>query len=82
MPRDVSLSDSKCWYGGHEWVKKNSRCIKNEEVHLQAESAAPLVDALGILVLESDMHWWEQQPSIGTGQHDGGVKVGWFLSCF
>ena len=20
MPRDVSLSDSKCWNGGHEWV--------------------------------------------------------------
>jgi len=21
MPRDISLSDSKCWNGGHEWVK-------------------------------------------------------------
>ena len=21
MPRDVSLSDSICWNGGHEWVK-------------------------------------------------------------
>ena len=21
MPRDVSLSDSKCWNGGHEWDK-------------------------------------------------------------
>ena len=21
MPRDVSLSDSKCWNGGDEWVK-------------------------------------------------------------
>ena len=21
MPRDVSLSDRKCWNGGHEWVK-------------------------------------------------------------
>ena len=21
MPRDASLSDSKCWNGGHEWVK-------------------------------------------------------------
>ena len=20
MPRDVSLSGSKCWNGGHEWV--------------------------------------------------------------
>ena len=24
MPRDVSLSDSKCWNGGHEWVKKSA----------------------------------------------------------
>ena len=24
MPRDVSLSDSKCLNGGHEWVKKQS----------------------------------------------------------
>ena len=23
MPRDVSLSDSKCWNGWHEWVKSN-----------------------------------------------------------
>ena len=22
MPRDVGLSDSKCWNGGHEWVKR------------------------------------------------------------
>ena len=21
MPRDISFSDSKCWNGGHEWVK-------------------------------------------------------------
>ena len=25
MPRDVSLSDSKCWNGGHEWVKHLSQ---------------------------------------------------------
>ena len=24
MPRDVSLSDSKCWNGGHEWVIKGN----------------------------------------------------------
>ena len=24
MPRDVSHSDSKCWNGGHEWVKNRS----------------------------------------------------------
>ena len=23
MPRDVSLSDSNCWNGGHEWVNIN-----------------------------------------------------------
>ena len=22
MPRDVSLSDSKCWNGGHEWANR------------------------------------------------------------
>ena len=30
MPRDVSLSDSKCWNGGQKWVKfdnKNSYII-------------------------------------------------------
>ena len=26
MPWDVSLSDNKCWNGGHEWVKL--RCIR------------------------------------------------------
>ena len=30
MPRDVSLSDSKCWNDGHEWVKQfqdsSSKC--------------------------------------------------------
>ena len=24
MPRDVSLSESKCWNGGHEWVKQGA----------------------------------------------------------
>ena len=24
MPRDVSLSDSKCLNGGHEWIKTGS----------------------------------------------------------
>ena len=24
MPRDVSLSDSKCWNGGHEWGELTS----------------------------------------------------------
>ena len=26
MPRDVSLSDSKCWNGGHEWVNRSYEC--------------------------------------------------------
>ena len=33
MPRDVSLSDSKCWNGGHEWVKRD-----NHASHLSFES--------------------------------------------
>ena len=28
MPRDVSLSDSKCWNGGHEWLITEIRPIK------------------------------------------------------
>ena len=28
MPRDVSLSDSKCWNGGHEWV--NNSCVYSQ----------------------------------------------------
>ena len=28
MPRDVSLSDSKCWNGGHEWVKEKSHVVE------------------------------------------------------
>ena len=24
MPRDVSLSDSKCWNGGQKWVKRSN----------------------------------------------------------
>ena len=31
MPRDVSLSDNKCWNGGHEWVKIARRCHYWEE---------------------------------------------------
>ena len=27
MPRDVSLSDSKCWNSGHEWVKNAIKLI-------------------------------------------------------
>ena len=29
MPRDVSLSDSKCWKGGHEWVNTAYALIEN-----------------------------------------------------
>ena len=28
MPRDASLSDSKCWNGGHEWVKSKQRAFR------------------------------------------------------
>ena len=36
-PRDVSLSDSKCWNGGHEWVKGSASitlCSKGDSVAL------------------------------------------------
>ena len=33
MPRDVSLSDSTCWNGGHEWVKKKK--LKHSRQTLQ-----------------------------------------------
>ena len=30
MPTDVSLSDSKCWNGGHEWVlNRNARWLSH-----------------------------------------------------
>ena len=29
MPRDVSLSDSKCWNGGQKWVNVNQVIIMN-----------------------------------------------------
>ena len=35
MPRDVSLSDSECWNGGHEWVKQSKSKIDKPE-HLGA----------------------------------------------
>ena len=31
MPRDVSLSDSKCWNGGHEWVKDIGEYIRRSD---------------------------------------------------
>ena len=32
MPRDVSLSESKCWNGGHEWVKLDKIFIDKHPV--------------------------------------------------
>ena len=29
MPRDVSLSDSKCWNGGQKWVKATGDLVPN-----------------------------------------------------
>ena len=31
MPRDVSLSDRKCWNGGHEWVNKNHLVVVEDD---------------------------------------------------
>ena len=30
MPRDVSLSDSKCLNGGHEWVNEMTHSIRTQ----------------------------------------------------
>ena len=41
MPRDASLSDSKCWNGGYEWVDTNRPrlgLLKNGESALHAAS--------------------------------------------
>ena len=35
MPRDVSLSDSKCWNGGHEWVKADMSLIVHFIEHFE-----------------------------------------------
>ena len=35
MPRDVSLSDSKCWNGGHAWVNSTDPVV-TPPVHVQA----------------------------------------------
>ena len=31
IPRDVSLSDSKCWNGGQKWVKEDIQFCLNAE---------------------------------------------------
>ena len=39
MPRDVSLSDSKCWNGGHEWVLMEVERRNAMKVHTKVEYA-------------------------------------------
>ena len=43
MPRDVSLSDIKCWNGGHEWDKRRSprELIQRPSTHLNERFAPP-----------------------------------------
>ena len=35
MPRDVSLSDSKCWNGGYEWVNPDVSNVSTIDVHFR-----------------------------------------------
>ena len=46
MPRDVSLSNSKCWNGGHEWVNN-----KNYDGDVQSDSVAQGFGSLGVYLL-------------------------------
>ena len=50
MLRDVSLSDSKCWNCGHEWVltSKEHLCLAVAQLVLQEENGA--LHALRVLV--------------------------------
>ena len=47
MPRDISLSDSKCWNGGHEWVNKSPpdlcAAVDAHDAALEARVASLLV---------------------------------------
>ena len=56
MPRDVSLSDSKCWNGGHAWVTQHntpllpqtvteSQANMDPQLERQVETIRNLVDS-------------------------------------
>ena len=38
MPRDVSLSDSKCWNGGHEWFNILGKWERGDQAGLLCPS--------------------------------------------
>ena len=44
MPRNVSLSDSKCWNGGHEWVKTPGTIT--ERYRMEGFNGAPNIGSL------------------------------------
>ena len=45
MPRDVSLSDSICWNGGHKWVNRNLTTIF--KLYLTFVAIAEILSAVG-----------------------------------
>ena len=44
MPRDVSLSDSKCWNGVHEWAKSLGILVKHKAISFYCAQLASLRD--------------------------------------
>ena len=56
MPRDVGLSDSKCWNGGHEWVKSVSRTADGARIYPHQSSGIVSPSSISVLLaaLDSD----------------------------
>ena len=42
MPRDVSLSDSKCWNGGHAWVNTSPEVEHGGQSENNVHHVAPI----------------------------------------
>ena len=46
MPRDVSLSDSKCWNGGHEWINTGLEDVQ-EFLRLEKKNVGIFLESMG-----------------------------------
>ena len=77
MPRDASLSDSKFWNGGHEWVKVEKKLCnlsRHDYEQLFGVGFRPGMDkAQRLLYGESQM---THAMSL-TACHETGVSVSW-----
>ena len=58
MPRDVSLSDSKCWNGGHEWVLITAKLAVLASKFIAIEDLISLVQKLVYLEAVMTMKGW------------------------